>query len=123
VKSRHHRCMGVLWHAVGMHELVVLTGGVACTTAFARYRRTSNHRLIAGKPSNVASLGIGFGEVRAVTPSRCSDRTPRTGPWLDTVGHGIFFDVEADFGFGRLGWRREQRAEFLVNIAQCGIVG
>ena len=41
---------------------------------------------------------------------------------FDAVREGIFFDVEADFGFGR--WRRrlKQRAEFLVDFAERDIV-
>jgi hypothetical protein len=38
------------------------------------------------------------------------------------VRNGVFFDVEADFGFG---WRRrgsKERAELLENLAQRGVV-
>ena len=32
----------------------------------------------------------------------------------DTVTDGVFFDMEANFGFGRLGWRMTQAAGELL---------
>jgi len=40
----------------------------------------------------------------------------------DAVRGGIFFDVETDFGFGLLGWRRQERTEFLVDVAESRVV-
>ena len=43
-------------------------------------------------------------------------------PLSHAVRDGVFFDVEADFGFGGRGWRLEQRAELLEDFAQRGVV-
>jgi hypothetical protein len=40
----------------------------------------------------------------------------------DTVADGVFFDMEANFGFGRL-WRRfQQGAELLEDFPQCHVM-
>lgn len=41
---------------------------------------------------------------------------------FDAVGDGIFFYMEADFGFGRGRGRLKQGAELLVDVAECAIV-
>src|SRR5437879_1216319 len=40
----------------------------------------------------------------------------------DAVRGGVFFDVETDLGFELLGWRGQERTEFLVDVAESGVV-
>src|SRR5437763_10428335 len=41
---------------------------------------------------------------------------------FDAIRNGIFFDMEADLGFRRFWGRLEQRAEFLVDVAESAVV-
>jgi hypothetical protein len=43
-------------------------------------------------------------------------------PSSHAVREGVFFDVKADFGFWGRGWRLEQRAELLKDLAERGVV-
>lgn len=40
----------------------------------------------------------------------------------DAIRKGVFFDVEADFGFGRWRWRFEERPELLVDVPQGSVM-
>src|SRR5436309_15918136 len=52
----------------------------------------------------------------------CSQRSSAQGFSFDAITDGILLHMETDFGFWRFRWGQQERAEFLVDVAEGDIV-